>query len=42
VLASGIFADREIEVTNAFGAAGLRVTGRTGEGDWVALELRRA
>jgi ribosomal protein L11 methylase PrmA len=43
LVASGIFVDREAEVTNAFAAAGLEVTGRTIEGDWVALEaVRRA
>jgi ribosomal protein L11 methyltransferase len=41
ILASGIFADRETEVTTAFLAAGLEVAGRSDEGDWVALELRR-
>ena len=42
LLASGIFADRETEVAAAFQAAGLRVEDRTSEGDWVALQLRRA
>ena len=43
ILASGIFIDREREVAGAFDAAGLTVTGRTLEGDWVALEaVRRA
>jgi ribosomal protein L11 methyltransferase len=41
LLASGIFADREIEVTAAFVGAGLDVDGRSVEGDWVALALRR-
>lgn len=41
LVASGIFIDREAEVTAAFEAAGLRVAARSGEGDWVALELRR-
>jgi ribosomal protein L11 methyltransferase len=41
LLASGIFVDREAEVTTAFAAAGLTVTGRTAEGDWVALEAVR-
>ncbi len=41
LLASGIIADRETEVTTAFLAAGLQVTGRSDEGDWVAVELRR-
>ena len=38
LLASGIFIDREGDVRDAFEAAGLEVTGRTSEGDWVALE----
>lgn len=38
LLASGIFVDREAEVRAAFEAAGLGVTRRSGEGDWVALE----
>ena len=42
LLASGILVDRESEVTTAFAGAGLVVAERTGEGDWVALELRRA
>jgi ribosomal protein L11 methyltransferase len=42
LLASGIFADREREVVTAFEAAGLRIGSRSSEGDWVALELRRA
>ena len=43
LLASGIFVDREAEVRAAFEAAGLEVTDRSGEGDWVALEaVRRA
>jgi ribosomal protein L11 methyltransferase len=37
LLASGIFVDREAEVREAFGAAGLHVTERWAEGDWVAL-----
>jgi ribosomal protein L11 methyltransferase len=41
LLASGIFIDREAEVTGALEAAGLLTGGRTAEGDWVALELRR-
>ena len=40
LVASGIFIDREAEVTAAFEAAGLRVTERTADGDWVAIELR--
>ncbi len=43
LLASGIFVDREGDVRDAFERAGLTVTGRTAEGDWVALEaVRRA
>jgi ribosomal protein L11 methyltransferase len=42
LVASGIFVDREAEVRTAFEAAGLTVTGRTGEGDWVALEATTA
>jgi len=42
LLASGIFVDREAEVVAAFDAAGLRVTARDTEGDWVALEARPA
>jgi ribosomal protein L11 methyltransferase len=43
LLASGIFVDREGDVREAFATAGLDVTGRTAEGDWVALEaVRRA
>jgi ribosomal protein L11 methyltransferase len=43
LLASGIFVDREGDVRDAFESAGLAVTGRTAEGDWVALEaVRRA
>jgi ribosomal protein L11 methyltransferase len=41
LLASGIFHDRETAVVDAFEAAGLTVTDRTTEGDWVALEARR-
>ncbi len=41
LLASGIFHDREAAVVAAFEAAGLTVTDRTTEGDWVALEARR-
>jgi ribosomal protein L11 methyltransferase len=41
LLASGIFVDREREVAAAFEAAGLRVVGRSAEGDWVALEALR-
>ena len=42
LLASGIFVDREAEVAAAFEAAGLHVTARDAEGDWVALEARPA
>ena len=38
LVASGIFVDREAEVVAAFEAAGLHVTARDAEGDWVALE----
>jgi len=41
LLASGIFVDREPEVVAALEAAGLRITGRDVEGDWVALEAIR-
>ncbi len=41
LLASGIFVDREGEVRAAFEAAGLTVTDRSAEGDWVALEAVR-
>ena len=41
LLASGIFADREDEVADAFRVAGLAVVERTSEGDWVALAVRR-
>ena len=42
LLASGIFADREAEVRDAFEGAGLRVTDRLAEGDWVALDATHA
>jgi ribosomal protein L11 methyltransferase len=42
LLASGIFIDREAEVASAFEAARLRVGRRWADGDWVALEARRA
>jgi ribosomal protein L11 methyltransferase len=42
LLASGILDEREADVVAAFEAAGLAVTARTCEGDWVALEVRRA
>ena len=41
LLASGIFVDREAEVSWAFGSVGLEIAGRTTEGDWVALEAIR-
>ena len=41
LLASGIFIDREADVRTAFAAAGLDVTARLAEGDWVALEAVR-
>lgn len=41
LLASGIFVDREADVRAAFEAAGLPVTGRLADGDWVALEATR-
>jgi len=42
LLASGILADREAEVRDAFEGAGLRVTDRLVEGDWVALDATHA
>ena len=42
VVASGIFVDREGEVRDAFDAAGLVVTERSSEGEWVALEATSA
>ena len=41
LIASGIFIDREPEVQRALEAAGLRITGRRHESDWVALEAVR-
>jgi ribosomal protein L11 methyltransferase len=41
LVASGIFVDREDDVRGALAAAGLRVDGRTAEGDWVALVATR-
>ena len=41
ILASGIFRDREGDVRAAFEAAGLTVTHRWAEEDWVALEAVR-
>ncbi len=42
LVASGIFVDREDEVRAAFEAAGLLLTDRSVEGDWIALNCRRA
>ncbi len=42
LLASGIFIDREAEVRDAFERAGLRITSRFAEGDWIALEAVHA
>ena len=42
LVASGIFIDREAEVRSAFEAAGLLVTDRLAEGDWVALKATTA
>lgn len=42
LVASGIFIDRETEVRAAFESAGLAVTGRAAEGEWVALEATTA
>jgi len=41
LLASGIFIDREADVAAAFAEAGLSIVARTGEGDWVALDVVR-
>jgi len=41
LLASGIFIDREADVAAAFEAAALAVTGRSVEGEWIALEAVR-
>jgi len=41
LLASGIFIDREADVRTAFSTAGLDVTARLAEGDWIALEAVR-
>jgi ribosomal protein L11 methyltransferase len=41
LVASGIFVDREVDVREAFAAAGLPVAKRAVDGDWVALEARR-
>jgi ribosomal protein L11 methyltransferase len=42
LVASGIFVDREEEVRAAFEAAGLLLTDRSLEGDWIALTCRRS
>jgi ribosomal protein L11 methyltransferase len=42
LLTSGIIADREADVAEAFAAAGLEPVERLQEGDWVALVHRRA
>ena len=41
IIASGIFRDREGDVRAAFEAAGLTVSRRWAEDDWVALEAIR-
>jgi ribosomal protein L11 methyltransferase len=41
MLASGIFIDRERQVAEAFGDAGLRVVQREQETDWVLLDVER-
>ncbi len=41
LVASGIFVDREAEVRRAFETAGLVLTDRSVEGDWIALTCRR-
>jgi ribosomal protein L11 methyltransferase len=41
LLCSGIVIEREAEVRRALAAAGLRVAGRSQEGEWVALEAER-
>ncbi|HEY4754017.1 MAG TPA: 50S ribosomal protein L11 methyltransferase, partial [Candidatus Limnocylindrales bacterium] len=41
LLASGIFANRETDVTAAFEARGMSIAKRWTEGDWVALEAVR-
>jgi ribosomal protein L11 methyltransferase len=41
MLASGIFIDRETQVADAFGAAGLRIVRRDQETDWVLLDVHR-
>ena len=41
LLASGIFVDREADVAAALAEAGLRVTDRSAEGEWVAVTATR-
>jgi ribosomal protein L11 methyltransferase len=41
LLASGIFIDREAQVSDAFETAGLRIVRRDQEGDWVLLDVER-
>ncbi len=41
LVSSGIFEDREADVRTAFERAGLVVTARRAEGEWVALEAHR-
>ena len=41
LVASGIFIDREAEVRGAFETTGLRIGGRSADGDWVALVASR-
>jgi ribosomal protein L11 methyltransferase len=41
IIASGIFIDREPEVRQAFSDAGLDLTARYAEGDWIVLEVVR-
>lgn len=41
LVASGIFVDREVDVRAAFERAGLEVSARDAEGDWVALRAVR-
>ena len=41
LLAGGVFVDREAEVESALRAVGLALVARSGEGDWVALDLAR-
>lgn len=41
LLAGGVFIDREQEVADAFGRAGLEIVGRSEETDWICLEAER-